>query len=235
MTASLASIGRAALKPQQFARKAANNPQLLPEILKGVSGEAARARFGCAKTLQVLSKSNPELLYPHFDFFVRLLDSPNKILQWEAALVLAELAHVDADDKFSQIFDKYFAPIGGPVMITAANVIRGGAEIVAAKPHLADRIAAEVLKVASARYQTAECRNVAISHAIVAFGEFLHLLRDPAPVIRFVQGQLRNSRPATRKKAEQFLKTLQKRGKTWPVHSAATGRATRSPARQALQ
>jgi hypothetical protein len=32
-------------------------------------------------------------------------------------------------------------------MITAAHVIQGGARSAAAKPHLADRIAAEVLKV----------------------------------------------------------------------------------------
>jgi hypothetical protein len=32
-------------------------------------------------------------------------------------------------------------------MITAAHIIRGGARIAAAKPHLADHIAAEVLKV----------------------------------------------------------------------------------------
>jgi hypothetical protein len=60
---------------------------------------------------------------------------------------LSQLARVDAEDKFTAIFDKHFAPIRGPVMITAAHVIRGGARIAAAKPHLADRIAAEVMKV----------------------------------------------------------------------------------------
>jgi hypothetical protein len=79
--------------------------------------------------------------------------------------------------------------------------------IAQAKPHLADRIAAEVLKVGKARYQTAECRNVAIGHAILALGDILPLLREPAPIVRFVRTQIRNSRPATRKKAEQFLKS----------------------------
>jgi len=61
--------------------------------------------------------------------------------------VLSQLARVDAEDKFTAIFDKYFAPIRGPVMITVAHVIQGGARSAAAKPHLTDRIAAEVLKV----------------------------------------------------------------------------------------
>ena len=93
-------------------------------------------------------------------------------------------------------------------MITAANVIQGGARIARAKPQLADRIATEVLKVSRGRYQTAECRNIAIGHAILALGEILDLLAQPEPVIGFVRRQLRNKRPATRKKAEQFLKKL---------------------------
>jgi hypothetical protein len=73
--------------------------------------------------------------------------------------------------------------------------------------HLAERIAAEVLKVARARYRTFECRNVAIGHAILALGSILPLLRDSAPAVQFVRKQTRNSRPATRKKAQQFLKS----------------------------
>ena len=63
------------------------------------------------------------------------------------------------------------------------------------------------MKVATARYETPECRNVAIGHAIQALGAILPLLRNLAPVARFVRKQARNRRPATRKKAEQFLKS----------------------------
>ena len=102
-------------------------------------------------------------------------------------------------------------------MITAANVIRGGARIAQAKPHLADRIAAEVLKVSRARYQTAECRNVAIGHAILALGDVFDLLNNPRRVLHFVRKQIKNSRPATCKKAAQFLKRVQSRAKDFPT------------------
>ena len=88
-----------------------------------------------------------------------------------------------------------------------ANVIQGGARIAQAKWHLAERIAAEVLKVARAPYRTPECRNVAIGHAILALGGIMPLLRNPAPAVQFVRKQTRNARPATRKKAQQFLKS----------------------------
>jgi hypothetical protein len=213
MNTSLALVHQAASNPQQLARRVIKNPELLEKVMEGLGTETARIKFGCAKALRVLSETRPDLLYPQFDFFVRLLDHPNKIFQWEAARVLSQLARMDAEDKFTTIFNKYFAPLGGPVMITAANVIRGGALIAVAKPHLADRIAAEVLKVDRARYQSPECRSVAIGHAVFALGNFFELLQNPAPVLRFVRKQIKNSRPAMRKKAEQFLKGIRSRGK----------------------
>jgi hypothetical protein len=205
MTGSLRALGPAAQHPPQLARKAIQNPRLLPGIMEGLQAGQPRIKYGCAKTLRLIGEQRPEQLYPHWDFFVRLLDHENKILQWDAAFVLSHLARVDADDKFGTVFNKYFSPLSGPVMITAANVIQGGARIAQAKPHLADRIATEVLRVGKARYQTRECRNVAIGHAILALREMFPLLRRPAPVVQFVRRQMRNPRPATRKKAEHFL------------------------------
>jgi len=211
MNASLARVSQTASDSRQLARRVIKDPRLLEKVMEGLGSEKARVKFGCAKALRLLGETRPDLLYPRFESFVRLLDHPNKIFQWEAAGVLSQLARVDAEDKFTAIFDKYFAPIRGPVMITAANVIRGGARIAAAKPHLADLIAAEVLKVDRARYQSPECRNVAIGHAIVALGDFFELLQHPAPALRFVRRQIKNARPATRKKAEQFLKGVRNR------------------------
>jgi hypothetical protein len=207
MTAALARIPQAALNPQRLALKAIRQPRLLRAIIEGLKADKARVKYGCAKALRLISEQRPDRLYPFFDCFVHLLDHENRILQWEAIFVLSHLASVDADDKIAEVFDKYFSPIPGPVMITAANVIQGGARIAQAKPHLADRIAGEMLKVARFRYQTAECRNVAIGHAIVALGAILPLLRHPAPAVDFVRRQKRNRRPATRKKAEHFLKS----------------------------
>jgi hypothetical protein len=206
MTAPLARIRQAALNPPRLARKAIKH-RLFPAIIEGLKADKAPIKYGCAKALRIVSEQRPDLLYPLFDFFVGLLDHENKIFQWDAAFVLSHLARVDDDDKFAAVFDRYFSPIPGPVMITAANVIQGGARIAQAKPHLAERIAAEMLKVARARYQTPECGNVAIGHAILALGGIMPLLGNPAPAVQFVRKQTRNARPATRKKAAQFLKS----------------------------
>lgn len=224
MSAPRADIGRAALHPQRLAGRAIDNPGLVESILAGLSCTTPRVKYGCARTLRFLSETRPDVLYPRFDDFARLLDHENHILQWDAAMVLSRLAGVDAGNKFAAIFEKYFAPISGPVMITAATVIRGGPLIARAKPAWADRVAARVLKVGRARYQTAECRNVAIGHAILALEDIFGLLRRPAAVVRFVRGQLKNPRAATRRKAERFLKRFSPSAKSHPTSRRRPGR-----------
>jgi hypothetical protein len=120
--------------------------------------------------------------------------------------VLGNLATVDSRRRIDRILNKYLAPIPGPVMITAANVIGNASKIAAAKPALADRIAAAILQVENAQYQTDECRNVATGHAIESLGRFFQHIGDKRPVFDFVARQCDNRRNATRKKAQAFLK-----------------------------
>ena len=214
MATPLAQVGKAVLNPRTIARRAIGDPAWLEAIITGLGAETARIKYGCAKALRVVSEDRPDLLYPRFDFFVSLLDGDNKILQWESLFVLSHLARVDIKDRFAAIFTKYFSPIRGPVMITAANAIQGGARIARAKPALAKRIVGEILQVDKARYQTPACRNVAIGHAIVALDEILDLVANSEPVVQFVRKQAKNTRPATRKKSEQFLKKVERRAKT---------------------
>ena len=91
-------------------------------------------------------------------------------------------------------------------MIAAANVMQAAAVIATVQPHLADELAAGILTVGRAKYGTEECRNVAIGHAIQSFDRFFACIPRKRAVISFVRRQLDNPRPATRRKAEKFLK-----------------------------
>ncbi len=205
MTTLLEQIGQAGANHELLAKTVMAQPALVPELLEGLQSDTARIKFGSAKILRLIAERCPELLYSHFDVFVKLLEHKNKILLWEGVIVLSHLAQVDKQNKFESIFEKYFAHIPGPVMITAANVIGGAARIAVARPDWADRIAAEILKVSRGKYQTTECRNVAIGHAVESFGQFFHLLKNKKPVLNFVRNQLKNTRNAVRTKAQKFL------------------------------
>jgi len=161
---------------------------------------------GCDKILRLISEKAPTLLYAQFGFFANNLDSDNNFFKWGAIHILANLAAVDAENKFERIFDKYFAPISGPVLITAANIIKGAAKIALARPELTARIVHALLQVEKAKYQTAECRNIALGQVIKSVNRFLDQINDKEPVIKLVRKQLKNSRTATQKAAEKFLK-----------------------------
>jgi len=206
MPTLLRQISRAGANHPGLARNVIRQPSLLPELMEGLNAPTARIKFGSAKVLRLIGQAQPGLLYPHFDFFVRLLSQENKILQWEAIVILSHLAGVDQENKFAAVFKSYFAPIKGPVLVTAANVIGSAARIAQAKPHWAQRIAGEVLKVSRARYRTPECRKVAIGQAIDCFDQIFDLLEEKQSVVQFVRRQLRNTRAPTRKKAERFLR-----------------------------
>jgi hypothetical protein len=224
------SLGRAGANPERLASKAASHAALVAKLVQGLGDPRARIRHGCGKVLRHLAAEKPDRLYPHFDFFAGLLGHPNKIMQWEAILVLSHLARVDTARKFDALFEKYFAPIDGPVMITAANIIVGAARVARARPEWADRIAARVLRVGRARYATAECRRVAIGHALQTLGQIYPLLRDSAPVLRFVRRQQSCPRPAVRKKAARFLRAHGRKSalvRPTPAPAGACAGATR--------
>ena len=201
-------VARKGANHQRLAARVARHPALLAEALDGLGSAEPRIEYGCSKLLRLLSEAQPGLLYPRFDFFAGLLDCDNNFLKWDAARIVARLSAVDSRRKLDPMLTRYLQPIGGPVMITAANLIGNSAVIALARPELAGRLARAVLKVERAEYQTAECRNVAIGHAVDSFGKFFHLLntRDKATVVKFVRRQKSNRRNAVKKKVAAFLK-----------------------------
>ncbi|HEY41220.1 MAG TPA: hypothetical protein G4O18_05105 [Dehalococcoidia bacterium] len=202
----LQEISQKETDKNEIVDRAIRDPELIPEIIEGLGARKARTKYGCAKVLRLLSEKKPETLYPWFDLFTDMLESENSFLKWDAIHILGNLAAVDTENRFEKAYDKYFAPIPGPVLITAANVIGGAAKIALAKPALTEKVTKEILKVEKARYQTDECRNVALGQAIESFDLFFDQIEDKRPVVALVRRQLDNTRNSTRKKAQKFLK-----------------------------
>lgn len=192
---------------------AIENPQHIETLINVIDREKGSLKFGCEKVVRLVSERKPELVYPYFDFYVRLLDSDNSFLRLGAIITLSNLASVDSENKFEQIFDKYYAPVSGPDMVSSACVIGSSWKIAREKPDLADKIAARILSLERAKYLhkgklSPECRNVVCGHAIDSFGKFFDKINEKEKVVAFVRTQLKNSRPSVRKKAERFLKNL---------------------------
>ena len=174
--------------------------------LAALSSKSPRIKYPAAKKLTMLSAEHPDLLYPHIDFFVNLLQSENNILKWNAIDIIGNLAKVDAVNKIEKLLPRLFAMIDGGKLITAAHAVKACSNIASAKQNLRERIMMALLKVEQYTYETEECKNIMLSKTIESFTSLFKINEQKNEIIEFVKRQEHNSRPATVKKALKFLK-----------------------------
>lgn len=175
--------------------------------LEDLKSDNPNIKYGMQKKILKLSEEKPADLYVDFDYFVELLDNSNNILRWTGILVLGNLASVDKDKKLGQVLPKLISMLDTGKMITAANTIKSLTEIAKAKPELADELVQEILKVKKYKYDSEECSNIAVGHALKNIESILNLLTEDTKnqVMEFAQAEISNTRPATAKKAQKLL------------------------------
>jgi hypothetical protein len=183
----------------------------IPILINILKVEKSSRKYAYEKVLRFVSAKQPILIYPYFDFFCGFLDHENNFLKWGAIMTVANLTAADTQNKFKAVFEKYFAPISGPTMITAANIIGSSVVIARAKPALTREIIRELLRVEKANYlikgnPSPECRNVAIGHVINAFDKLYDQIGNKTEVVNFVRRQLENTRKPVAARAAQFFR-----------------------------
>ena len=197
------------LTKQQLLEKVKQNYELIPEILDGISSSKPAIRYSCAKVLMDLSEEEPEKLYAHMDFFIKMLESKYRILTWNAIITIANLTKVDSEKKFDSIFDKYYSFLDDEYMVTVANVVGNSGKIALAKPYLTQKITDKLLKVENISitpHLSEECKRVITQHAIKTFDLFFSQIEEKDKVISFVKKHLNSSRETLRIESENFLK-----------------------------
>lgn len=209
----IARIEKQGADHKAIAREVIRKPEAVAALVKGMSVQSARIRYGSEKVVRFVSEMKPDLVYPFFDSLVSFLDCENKFLKWGAIITLANLASVDSKKKMEKIFTRYYAPITGPVMVTAANIIRGSEKIGRAKPELIPRVVKEILKVERAHFElhgepSPECLNVACGHALTVLEALYPMMGNRRAVKEFIARQRGNPRASVRKKAEMLSNSL---------------------------
>lgn len=196
------------ISKEKLLEKVKKDFNLLPILIDGLNSSKASIRYSCGKILMDLSEKYPEKLYPHMNFFVNVLDSKYRILTWQAMAIIANLVKVDIDNKFEEIFDKYYSFISNEYMVTVANIVGHSGKIAVAKPNLTEKITKQLLKVENLSitpHLTSECKNVIIEKAISSFDVYFPQIKEKNEVILFVKRQLKNSRKTARNNAKEFI------------------------------
>lgn len=60
------------------------------------------------QVLESISKENPKILYPFFEYVAKGLDNKNSFLAWNTWKILAKLLSVDSDNKFELVKERFY-------------------------------------------------------------------------------------------------------------------------------
>ncbi len=154
-----------------------------------------------------LSQKCPEALYPHWDYFVRLLKSDNGFSKYVAIYVIRDLVRVDTENRFEKAFKVFYSLLDDESVMVASHTAGVSGAIARAKPALQTKITKRLLEVDRTHF---DARRQALinSYVIAALGEYFAelLAKDQDRVIAVVHGQLDSASPKTRKAAKEFLK-----------------------------
>lgn len=189
-------------------KRAARDKRLLAEVIAGITSDKPQVKYQSGKILTILSQENPETLYPKWNHFVGLLSVENTFMKSSGIRILSNLTRVDTKSKFDKIFNRFYALLNDDSMVTAANLVDHSGMIVKAKPKLQDKITSRLLGIDKTDHGS-ECKNIIKGKVIQAFGEYFEEAKNKKKIVEFVRRQLRNRRPATRKKAQRFLEKWQ--------------------------
>jgi hypothetical protein len=173
------------------------------ELMEELS-RTPKHRCGVHKKIIRASEKSPQKVYKHWDEFVKLLDSENSLDQLYALTVLANLAKVDAQNKFEKIFEKFYGLLYGKSSIAAVYVAKNSWKIVKAKPGLERKVTKELLKSDKTPHQE-HMKAILKAEAIASFDKYFKKSKFKKEMLKFAESCLKSKSPKCRRTAKSFL------------------------------
>ena len=199
----LPEINRKDLDIEGIARRALADDTLLSELLDGLKLKNETLSYNCSKVISFISETHGEALCPRWNFFVELLDSANTYRKMSGLQIIASLTKVDRDNKFDDIFDKYYNLLGDRGTVVAAHAALNSGKIAKAKPHLQTKITCRLLDVD--KIYPGKQIDLIKGYIIEAFNVYFEEAEEKGEMLEFVKNQMNSASPRTRKQAERFL------------------------------
>lgn len=191
------------IDPKVYARKLIENFDLISEYLNGLLSKNETYRYNCFQVLNIVSEKRPDLLYPHWDFFINHLSSDNNYHKMAAVLIIANLTAVDKNQRFEKVFDKFYNNLKSKKTIVPIYVVKSSGKIANFKPDLEGKITNILLNVE--KIHPGKQIELLKSAVIESFSEFFKDSSEKDKIIGFVKNQLNSSSSKTKKAARDFI------------------------------
>ena len=185
------------------AEEALKNENLLSELLDGLKSKKETLRYNCFKVLMRISEEHGSVLYPEWDYFVELMSIDNAYQKLSGLQIIANLARVDTDNRFEEIFDSYFGLLGSKGTIVAAYIAMNSGKIAKAKPHLQVRITDILLNID--KIHTGKQIEMIKGSVIESLDKYFEEAENRDAIVEFVKNQLNSESPKTREQAKEFF------------------------------
>jgi transcription termination factor NusB len=199
----LSDLDNKDINPELLAENVIENPRAINQLLDGLLSKNETLRYNCFKILYRISEKKPDILYPHWDFFINHLRSNNQYHKMSAVIILANLTAIDAKNRFESIFDEYYSTLKSKKTVTPIYIVKSSGKIVNNKPNLEDKITKILLNIESIhpgkQIELVKCA------VIESFSEFFTKAKNKDEIISFVEKQVSSESPKTRKTAKEFL------------------------------
>ena len=120
-----------------------------------------------------------------------------------AVLIIANLASVDTENRFEDVFDEFFENLKSKKTIVPIYVVKSSGKIVNYKPSLEGKITDLLLNIEN--IHLGKQIELVKSAVIESFSEFYENAEKKDEILCFVKNQMNSDSPKTRKSAKEFL------------------------------
>jgi len=197
------------MNPETMAQHALHNQRALQDLLDGISPKTRKSiiRKSSSKAVLYLSEQHPEVLLPHWAYFVKLLKSDNGFSKYVAIHVIANLVTAGDEGRFEKSFNAFYKLLDDESVMVASHVAGVSGQIARARPLLRPKITQRLLGITQTHFP-AERQALIISYAIPSLDEYFanSSAREQDRILAFVQQQIDSASPKTRRLAKDFIK-----------------------------
>src|SRR5512143_1671250 len=181
------------MDPETMAQHALHHEHALQDLLEGISPRTQKSviRESSSKAVLYLSEQHPEVLLPHWAYFVKLLRSDNGFSKYVAVHVIANLVTAGDDGRFEKSFNTFYKLLDDESVMVAAHVAGVSGQIACAKSQLQNKITQRLLTIEQTHFPP-DRQALIISYAIQSFDQYFAATaaRDQDRILAFVQQQV---------------------------------------------
>ena len=164
-----------------------------------------KIKYGFAKELIKIGKSDPKLLYEYFDFWTNLITSDKNIIKWTAIDILGYISPVDKANRLPGQIENLFKLLHSGNLITCNHAVFALGLIAKNIPTQRTRIIKELVTISGDTFDTEECRAIATGKVIETIKHFPGEIVDNQDVLEFIKKAQSSQRNATKKKADSLM------------------------------